>query len=174
MSNGFGGSIGDVSSVYTRVVPITNDQFKALPTTPLTITAATQVLNYVGFPSLVPIAVGATLILNNVAGAYVADSDAYLVIAMGSDWSSNLTQKSTPNMLTNAGVHQCTFASKMLAPVATTPTTAIMEADSFIELNDAVKDNAIVLAASNTGDFTGGHASNYAWIILTYQLLRIA
>lgn len=163
-----------LENCFSVVKELSDAEFKALPSDPYIIVPSTEVLNYSGFPSAIPVSISATIIVNNAAGAYIADSDAYLVIAMGSDWSSDLTQKSLPTPLTNAGLNVITLAPKGLVSVVTIPLAYSTVAEE-VRLNDSVIDNAIVLAASNgsAGNFTGGNAANKAWVIFTYQLFQI-
>jgi hypothetical protein len=67
------GPSGILSDVLTVTIELSNDQFKSLPSDPAIIVPATEVLNYSGFPSQIPLIASATVVLNNVAGAYVAD-----------------------------------------------------------------------------------------------------
>lgn len=163
-----------LESCFSVVKELNNAEIIALPSAPYVLIAATEVLNYSGFPSSIPVLVQASLVLNNIAGAYTGDVDAALLIAMGSDWSTDLTQRSIPNGLTNAGLQVIPLSPKMVAPVASTPITADIFAVNT-NLNGQVQDNAIVLAASNSGvPFGGGHANNKLWVILAYQLLDVS
>ena len=161
------------SQIYEGMVVLTNAEFKAVPTAPFTLVPATEVLGYVGAPSAIPLNIQATIVIDNRAGAYVAANDAALVIGMGSDWSTNLTQESTPNGLTNAGVQVVSLCPRMQASVPSTPSLAEMSGMNT-NLDGQVQDNAIVLAASNEGvDFTGGHEDNKVWVIFSFQLLSL-
>lgn len=159
---------------FSVVVELNNAQILALPTAPFVLITETETLDYVGFPSSIPVLVQASVVLNNIAGAYVGDPGAALVIGMGTDWSTDLTQRSIPNGLTNAGLQVIPLCPRMQTSVSGDPETVDMFAVNT-NLNGQVKDNAIVLAASNSGvDFTGGHASNKMWVILAYQLLDVS
>jgi hypothetical protein len=148
---------------------LTDANIKALATTPFVLVPPTQTLGYSGVPSTLPTPVFATGVLNTVGGAYtnVASTTA-LLLANGTDWSDDA---STRNLVEQKLNVQAVSLLRFLMPRFT-----INGADDkiFIDntyLTDNYEDNALVLALSNSGDLTGGHASNTLRLTVQYYIL---
>lgn len=163
---------GTPVTVLSQSVTLTDAQIKTLPSAPVVIVPATQVLDYSGLPSQLPLPVAFSVVIDTIAGAYTnVDGGAFYVIAIGSDWSTNGMEADQNLMagLQNA-VNQVGIANSFNNTLA----------GAFIQpLNiraGDILDNALAIALSNggAGDLTGGNAANSMTVTVLYTIVDIA
>lgn len=150
------------SLIKTATVTLTNDQILALPTTPVVIIPATEVLNYSGNPSKLFYVVKAYAILNAAGGTYSnCNITGTLQLGWGSDFSNPIAisaQVYGPGLQGTGIGHGATFEA-----------FSFFIAEVSLQ-NDATYDNAIVIKADNAGDgnYTSGHPANTLKVVVHY------
>lgn len=150
---------------HQAYVRLTDAEIKTLPTTPVVILAASDVLGGVGTPTRLPILLDVHLYTNNWPAAYVgADPFGHLKVYLGSDGrdgygavAAELSVVDT--VLLNTGVN-----ARWL-PIA----------HMSYSLVDALPDTALVLQFDTAGDdLTGGDAANTLTAVVLYLIWDVA
>ncbi len=167
---------GGSSLLKTATVTLTNAQIKALPTTPVVIVPATEVLGYSGFPTTIFLVSKALLRLDCSAGIYTnVDNDSNILLCWGSDASTDIgiaaairdDTTSTPSI----------FPSTFDFIGGSDPTKAVASfllSEGFF-LTDGLQDNAVALFIHNTlGNFTGGNAANTLKVTVYYMVVDVS
>lgn len=151
--------------VFRRSIILTNDEIKALPTTPIAVIPPTETLNYEGTPTklFVPLMAMVYPSVHNADYTNV-DTGCIFGIDFGSDDSSTFsTHRVGPNVLNLPDITYFTV-------VATAPGGGGQTLAWANTLEDGLQDNAVVFFAFNqgSGNFTGGHADNTLKISVIY------
>lgn len=166
-------SAGGSGVLLTATVTLDNDQIKALPTTPVVIVPATEVLDYVGMPTELPVPFMATMTFDTSAGAYTnvtTDHVPYFIVAFGADWSWSATVRTIELIPDSADVKFAWLPPDTQTGVLSPDFTA---AETFGA--DSLQDNALVVACNNgaSGDFTGGNAANTLKVTVYYVVVSL-
>lgn len=159
-----------VVTIFSQTVELTDAQIKTLTTVPVVIVPATEVLNYSGLPTKLPLPLAFTVSLNTLAGAYTnLDGAAFYVLAIGSDWSLNGMESdqnqmaSLQNVIRIIGVANSfrrELLSDMIGPLAIQ--------------NGGLQDNALAIALHNaSGEVTGGNPANSMKVTVLYTVLDV-
>ena len=148
------------TTIFTnaQIISASNNEY-------LVIIPATQVLNYSGFPTVIPVILKAWAILDARSGAYTnVNSASELTIVYGSDFSLNAGR----SIKINTGV---TLEINGFSSAARKTWYSFMMVEERIA-TDGLYDNAIAFFIDNKGDgvFTGGHSSNTLSITVDYTI----
>jgi hypothetical protein len=160
---------------FASIVTIFDDEeIKALPTTPGVIVAATETLNYAGFPSALIVPVKVFGVLDTTEGAYTNVTDGCPVLYWGSDLSHAVAQATLtdfgnstlqlntgnvgPNLFSNNSPGKCTFSMFILEGTLGP---------------EALQDNALVFSLNNLGNLTDGNPANSLKLIVQYQPVNV-
>ena len=150
----YGGNLGGGVAPRSAVLELTNAQILALPTTPIAIVPATEILGYVGAPTRLPVIDVGYVGWKNVAGVYGNITASSFLFAWGSDWSANASNTVVMDL---GNVHLYPFGQ--FVPLGTTS-----------NMFGGLEDNGLYLAGSNTGNFTGGDAANVMLVAVFYRI----
>lgn len=161
-----------VVTFLSRTVELTDAQIKALPTTPIVIVPATEVLNYAGLPTQVPLPLAFRVSVNTLAGAYTnVNGLAHYVLALGSDWSADAMQSATQNQMAQLDAnipmigicnsYQQGLDNAMIAPLKIP--------------SGGLQDNALAIVFDNegSGNLTGGNAANSMKVTVLYTIIDV-
>lgn len=156
---------------------ISNDQIINGPTTPIELIPPTELLNYSGTPSVLPVPVLATLTLDNTSGVYGnISTNSKMLLAWGSDWSATALY----SLKINAGTGEQTFQSMNGIFNGQSGGGGYIVAFNGpmipveFPIHDNIQDNGLYLVLSNPdGNLSLGHANNYGLVNLYYFLLRL-
>lgn len=163
------------SFIRRATLTLTNDQIKALPTTPITAIAAPSS----GYRNKI---LAGTIKIDATAGAYTNINTTYCDITLRSSnyWAATfiLNDNTTSPALSQATALLGSAAIKLLdflAPSVEAPATTSngwVVVSSFSSAASDVNGSAISLGADNngSGNFTGGHASNSGKVTLYYAV----
>lgn len=158
-------------TILSETITLTDAQIKTLPTVPVVIVPATETLDYSGFPTTLFLPLAFVASLDSLAGAYTnLDAAAFLVLALGSDWSANAMEADQSQMISlqnasrTAGIsnsYHRELSSSMIAPLRVQ--------------NNGLLDNALAIALNNAaaGNLTGGNVANSMKVTVLYTIIEV-
>jgi hypothetical protein len=159
-----------VVTVFSKSITLTNAQIKTLPTVPQVIVPATEVLNYSGLPTRLPLPLFFSVTLNSLAGAYTnVGAAAYYVLAIGSDWSLDGLQADQNLMINLASAVRGIGAANSFHEVLNSGFIA-----PLTMTNGSLQDNALAIALStDNGNLTGGNVANSMKVTVLYTIIDV-
>lgn len=157
-------------AIHSQSVTLTDAEIKALPSVPIVVVPATQVLNYSGLPTELPLPLAFIVSLSNTVGYGNVDGAASYVLAMGSDWSLDAMQsdanlmappQDSVRIIGIANSYHSTLVSGMIVP--------------FRVLAGGIQDNALAIVLNNgiAGDLTGGNPANSMTVTVLYTIIDV-
>lgn len=162
---------GDI--LLKKSLILTDAQIKALPTTPIELVAAPGVGKIIQL-------ISANFILDNVAGAYVANADSSFTISFLA--FGNQSSVTVPQLV--QGILQTAIANPYISEFSILPT--VPGAGTFLGLNvapssfvltlDGVENCPLVIGdywAGHGINYTGGNAANTLKVNLWYDILTL-
>lgn len=163
---------GGEQIVYQQTVTLTDAQVKALPTTPVVLIPATEVIDYSGLPDSLPRVVDVVVFAKNTTAYTNIDATGEWQVAWGSDNSATILKQEES---VASGLEQGTKYFR-----APTSFSGTVSADKIFpqtqRLDDALYDNAVILRFHNAaaGNLTGGNAANKLRVTVTYTLVELS
>lgn len=139
---------------------LTNDEIIASVNTPQILVPPTEILNYSGMPTILPVAIKITAILNATAGAFTNPGTAAKPrIVYGSDWSLTLAKSFKIN----------DDGTLSLSPIPSDPVAIVYDFTIASEnvQTSFLQDNAIAFVVDD--DISDGHVDNYMDFWVQYQ-----
>lgn len=157
-------------TVLSQSITLTDAEIKTSPTVPIVIVPATEVLNYSGLPTRLPLPLVFSVSINTLAGAYTdVNGAAFYVLAIGSDWSTNgleADQNLMAPLQNSARVVGATnsfnqeIVSTLIEPLK-------IQAGSL-------QDNALAFALQNFAvNLTGGDPANSMKVTVLYTIIDV-
>lgn len=163
--------------VLTASVVLNNEEIKGLPSTPVVIVPATEVLNYSGFPTRLFVPVKAYVVLDTTGGAYsnTNGNNNYLVLAWGSDWSLTLARGGSLQEIAATSPPEFNFISSVIGSADQAKQYISFAIGEQAAKTDNLQDNAIAITMNNggAGPLQDGHSDNTMLVVIQYFELSL-